>query len=308
MPDTPQKPHAAPRVAETTPPAVAEGEENERPTVSPPFDPVAYARDAYKPSPAPMQAVNPGRPTPPGGTGQGTPPRRKTPTRPISLANALAPSDVPPRPARKAEAVAEPATKLPPAPLVDEFGDFDLPTRPPPADSPHEDPFLEVSRTSRADVEDDLEFDLAAEAAREAAVEPVRPSESNRVEPALSPTAAMNARIELGDYTGALEIAEEILSTDPSNLSARACAETCRSVLRQMYTARIGPLEGVPIVMVPRDQLRWLSIDHKAGFVLSLVDGVSSLEMIIDVSGMPELDTLRILSELAQQRIISLRT
>jgi hypothetical protein len=59
--------------------------------------------------------------------------------------------------------------------------------------------------------------------------------------------------------------------------------------------------------MVPRDQLRWLSIDHKAGFVLSLVDGVSSLEMIIDVSGMPELDTLRILSELAQQRIISLR-
>jgi hypothetical protein len=59
--------------------------------------------------------------------------------------------------------------------------------------------------------------------------------------------------------------------------------------------------------MVPRDQLRWLSIDHKAGFVLSLVDGVSSLEMIIDVSGMPELDTLRILSELAQQRIISVR-
>jgi pyrroline-5-carboxylate reductase len=28
--------------------------------------------------------------------------------------------------------------------------------------------------------------------------------------------------------------------------------------------------------MVARDQLRWLSIDHRAGFVLSLVDGVSS--------------------------------
>ena len=117
----------------------------------------------------------------------------------------------------------------------------------------------------------------------------------------------MNDRVELGDYSGALEIAEKILADKPDDLGARTTAETCRTVLRQMYAARIGPLDRVPVVMVPRDQLRWLSIDHKAGFVLSLVDGVSSLEMIIDVSGMPELDTLRILSELAQQRIISLR-
>jgi hypothetical protein len=117
----------------------------------------------------------------------------------------------------------------------------------------------------------------------------------------------MADRMSLGDYSGALTIAERILGDRPDDLSARTVAETCRSVLRQMYATRIGPLDRVPIVMVPRDQLRWLSIDHKAGFVLSLVDGVSSLEMIIDVSGMPELDTLRILSELAQQRIISFR-
>jgi hypothetical protein len=60
-------------------------------------------------------------------------------------------------------------------------------------------------------------------------------------------------------------------------------------------------------VEVQRDQLRWLSIDHRSGFVLSLVDGVSSLEMILDVSGMRELDALRILFELVQQRIISFR-
>ena len=40
---------------------------------------------------------------------------------------------------------------------------------------------------------------------------------------------------------------------------------------------------------------------------LSLVDGISSLEMILDVSGMPSLDALRILFELVEQRIISLR-
>ena len=117
----------------------------------------------------------------------------------------------------------------------------------------------------------------------------------------------MNDRIALGDYSGALEIAEKLLEKDPANEPVRVCAKSCRGILKQMYMTRIGPLDRVPLVMVARDQMRWLSIDHRAGFVLSLVDGVSSLEMILDVSGMPILDALRILSELAQQRIISFR-
>ena len=38
--------------------------------------------------------------------------------------------------------------------------------------------------------------------------------------------------------------------------------------------AKLGPLDRVPMVVVPRTQMRWLSIDHRAGFVLSLVDGL----------------------------------
>jgi hypothetical protein len=117
----------------------------------------------------------------------------------------------------------------------------------------------------------------------------------------------MADRVSLGDFTGALDIADKLLMLDPGNSEAQKCADNARSVLRQMYTARIGRLDRVPVVGVPRDQLRWLSIDHRAGFVLSLIDGVSSLEMILDVSGMPELDALRILSELVQQRIVSFR-
>jgi hypothetical protein len=117
----------------------------------------------------------------------------------------------------------------------------------------------------------------------------------------------MRDRFSLGDYTGALVLAEGLLEDAPDVAEVRECAENCRQVLRQMYTARIGPLDRVPVVTVARDQLRWLSIDHRAGFVLSHIDGVSSLEMILDVSGMPLLDALRILCELAQQRIISFR-
>jgi hypothetical protein len=74
-----------------------------------------------------------------------------------------------------------------------------------------------------------------------------------------------------------------------------------------MYAARLGSLEQVPAVIVQRTQLRWLSIDHRAGFVLSLIDGSSSLEMVLDVSGMPRLDAMRILVELIAQRIVALR-
>jgi hypothetical protein len=60
----------------------------------------------------------------------------------------------------------------------------------------------------------------------------------------------------------------------------------------------------VPVVAVARAQLRWLAIDHTAGFILSHVDGVSSVEEIVDISGMKELEALGILAELLEQRII----
>lgn len=125
---------------------------------------------------------------------------------------------------------------------------------------------------------------------------------------AASPKRAdMKERFALGDFTGALEIAESLLAEAPDDAEVRACAEESREVLIQMYTAKLGSLDRVPLVMVPREQLRWLSIDHRAGFVLSHIDGMSNLEMILDVSGMPPLDAMRILCELHQQRIISFR-
>ena len=117
----------------------------------------------------------------------------------------------------------------------------------------------------------------------------------------------MRERFSLGDYSGALEIAEAILARDPVNAEALRCDEECRAKLVHMYTARIGPIDRVPMVVVAREQLRWLSIDHRAGFLLSHIDGVSSLEMILDVSGMPLLDALKILCELSQQRVITFR-
>ncbi len=135
-----------------------------------------------------------------------------------------------------------------------------------------------------------------------------RPEEEARaIELPADLAGEMRDRFSLGDYTGALAMAEELLARDPAHVEAERCAENCRAVLQKMYAARLGPLDRVPIVAVPRDQLRWLSIDHRAGFLLSHVDGVSSLEMILDVCGMPTLDALRILHELYVQNVLTFK-
>lgn len=235
------------------------------------------------------------------------PPANKTPQGLLSLANARIPSNIPPRKVSYESLGA-----------VDREWE-ELATSPPP---PYEQAIIDgFAREERAEGAPSTKSASELAAAVAASAEAMRsipvPAPENQVptSPPPAPPAPppppsaqeMNDRIALGDYSGALEIAEQLLETDPTNEPVRVCAESCRGILKQMYITRIGPLDRVPIVMVARDQMRWLSIDHRAGFVLSLVDGVSSLEMILDVSGMAVLDALRILSELAQQRIISFR-
>lgn len=133
---------------------------------------------------------------------------------------------------------------------------------------------------------------------------PAKEAPKRRVGPS---AVEMDDRFSMGDYAGAMEIAEELLSRDPDHPDARECIERSRAALHAAYTTKLGSLDRVPVLAIAREQLRWLTIDHRAGFILSHVDGMSNLEEIVDVSGMPELDALRILSELVEQRIIAIR-
>ena len=114
-------------------------------------------------------------------------------------------------------------------------------------------------------------------------------------------------RFELGDFTGALSLAETLLEIDRSDVEALRIAESSGTKLRTIYIGRLGALDQVPVMMIPHAELRWLALDHRAGFVLSLVDGTSSIEEIIDVSTMPPLEVLRTLYNLLSQNVISLR-
>ena len=108
----------------------------------------------------------------------------------------------------------------------------------------------------------------------------------------------MNERFALGDFTGALFVAEFLLGRDPDNAATQLCAAASRERLEQLYSSRVGCLTRVPIVAIRENDMRWLGLDHRAGFLLSRVDGRASLVEILDVSGMPRLEALKTLVEL----------
>jgi hypothetical protein len=132
---------------------------------------------------------------------------------------------------------------------------------------------------------------------------PISTAQTPPDNPALT---ALKDRYVMGDFTGALLIAEGIMASNPSDPDAPRYAQSCRDVLTQMYSARLGSLDQVVRVALPSDQIRWLTLDHRAGFLLSLIDGGSTVDQILDISGMTRLDALRIMYQLLDQRVISL--
>jgi hypothetical protein len=110
----------------------------------------------------------------------------------------------------------------------------------------------------------------------------------------------------VGDFSRALSIAEELLARTPDDAAARRCAQNCRDVLTQMFAARIGPLDQVVTVVVSPDEVQWLALDHRAGFLLSLVDGQSTVDEILDISGMTRLDALKIIFDLTERQVVRL--
>jgi hypothetical protein len=65
--------------------------------------------------------------------------------------------------------------------------------------------------------------------------------------------------------------------------------------------ARLAPLKRVPALARSLAELGLLLEDPKTAYVMGFVDGLLPFETIIDVTGLPELDTLRILDKVAAQ-------
>jgi hypothetical protein len=73
------------------------------------------------------------------------------------------------------------------------------------------------------------------------------------------------------------------------------------------YVKLLGSFERVPYVNASMQSVMMAKLDHREGFVLSLIDGASDIDTILDACPMPTHKTLRILHGLCMRGILGLR-
>ena len=111
-------------------------------------------------------------------------------------------------------------------------------------------------------------------------------------------------RQNLDDHSGARELLLEAQSLWPDLAGLTDALARSETKLQTNYESKIGKLSAVPRVRLKEDEVIWLNLDHRAGFMLAQIDGTLSFEDLFSVSGMSRLDTARILAQLLDQRVI----
>lgn len=71
--------------------------------------------------------------------------------------------------------------------------------------------------------------------------------------------------------------------------------------------ARLAPMTRVPSLARKLTELGPVIEDPKSAYILGFVDGLLPLETIVEVAGLPELDTLRILERAIDQHAVVFR-
>jgi hypothetical protein len=65
-------------------------------------------------------------------------------------------------------------------------------------------------------------------------------------------------------------------------------------------------LARIPMILVDADRLLATKLDARAGFLVALIDGVTSVEALLDLSGMPLRETLDLIEDLRRRGIVAL--
>jgi tetratricopeptide (TPR) repeat protein len=117
--------------------------------------------------------------------------------------------------------------------------------------------------------------------------------------------SAAKELFSLGDFSGSLELIEKILQLDPDHGEARDYLRQNEATLVSMYESKLGPLGHVPRLAIKPEEVMWLNLDHRAGFLLAQIDGTVDFESLFALSGLPRLDTARILANLIADGVIT---
>jgi hypothetical protein len=82
--------------------------------------------------------------------------------------------------------------------------------------------------------------------------------------------------------------------------------EPARPLFEQAFMKFIGGEKRIPLALMSLSELSVQHLDHRAGFLMSRIDGATDVEELVDVASMPRFDTLRFLASLKLLRAIKI--
>lgn len=107
-----------------------------------------------------------------------------------------------------------------------------------------------------------------------------------------------------GAYQEALDLANAMLAMMPLHAQAGELAVACTGALEKHYVERLGSTSVVPRLAASPEAIKARALDHVEGFLLAQIDGVTEVETLLDVSGLPRWMALRVICDLVERGIV----
>ena len=108
-----------------------------------------------------------------------------------------------------------------------------------------------------------------------------------------------------GELGAALDIVRKVMSRGP-NREAEDLATALERDLEEPLIERCGgDLTATPQLAVNMNQLGAMDLDHRAGYLISQLDGMMSFLDLLEISGMSRRETLEVMADLVQKGAIS---
>ena len=141
---------------------------------------------------------------------------------------------------------------------------------------------------------------------------PTRVEDAGEPDPAAAPEDDVEGLLERaqevlgrGDLEGALDLFRAAAERDPQRIEIEGYIDSVRGRLLKTYREQVGDTRAVPRLLVDPDAVTRFDLAPEAGFVLSLVDGTTTIEELIALLPMDAFEAYRILNVLLDAEILA---
>jgi tetratricopeptide (TPR) repeat protein len=107
-----------------------------------------------------------------------------------------------------------------------------------------------------------------------------------------------------GELQESLELSETLVRQNPGRMEVQGYFELVRSHLFGYYRERVADASGVLKIKIAPQEIMKYNLPADAGFLLAMIDGSTSADEILALSGMDPFDGVRVVHRLLEAGIV----